>query len=101
MEGGDSVDETVTKPPSQAVIDAVADAEGIDPADLRPPACDPLHAVVDPESLDALFSDRADGGSRTNGCVTFSYSGYVVTVASDGTVVVRDPADLESDGTRE
>ncbi|ARS88323.1 HalOD1 output domain-containing protein [Natrarchaeobaculum aegyptiacum] len=97
MEGGDSVDETVTKPPSQTVIDAVADAEGIDPADLRPPAYDPLHAVVDPDSLDALFSDRADGAPRPTGCVTFSYCGYVVTVASDGSVVVRDPADVEPD----
>ncbi|GAB3666333.1 HalOD1 output domain-containing protein [Halopiger thermotolerans] len=86
--GGDSVDGTVHKTPSRAVVEAVADAEGVSPTELRPPEYEPLHAAVDPEALDSLFADRASGAPRSDGTVSFRYCGYQVTVAADGSVSV-------------
>ena len=99
MAGGDSVDRVATKSPSQAVIEAVADAEGVSPRALRPPAYQPLHEVIDPDSLDALFANRVDGAPRASGTVSFTYCGYAVTVDGDGSVTLeRRPS---SDDDRE
>lgn len=87
--GGDGVDATVERPPSQAVVEAIAALEGISPAKLRPPEYEPLHDVVDPEALDALFAERAGGRSRPGGSVTFHYCGYEVTVEECGTVTIE------------
>ena len=96
MEGGDSDDRPVTKPPTQSVIEAVADVEGVPPEELRPPAYEPLHEAIDPDALDALFANRADGAGRPGGRVSFSYCGYLVTVEADGTVSLEDdPDELE------
>ena len=65
--------------PSEAVLTAVADRDGIDPSDLTPRLSD----VLDPEALDSLFK----GGSAT---VTFDYRGYTVTVDQTGTVTLDD-----------
>lgn len=81
--GGDRVDGTVRKTPSRAVIEAVAEAEGIAPTELNPPDYEPLHTAVDPEALDALFADRASGAPRSDGTVSFRYCGYRVTVDAD------------------
>lgn len=69
-------------PASLAVVEAVAEAEGVDPADLDPP----LARVIDPDALDALFTDGSSGW------MTFHYSGYAVTVHADGSVDVRERA---------
>lgn len=74
-----------TEPPSQAVIELVAEAEDVDPVDLDVP----LYDAVDPEALDALFESTA-GSSRLNGQTTFEYLGHTVVVASDGTVELAD-----------
>lgn len=66
------------KPLSLKVIEAVAEARGVDPAALSPP----LHSVIDLEALDAVFED-ADGK------VTFEYDGDAVTVDGNGTVSVE------------
>lgn len=71
---------------SHAVVEAVADREGVDVTDLEPPAFEPLYTVVDPDALDAVFAPTHDGKRRTSGSVTFEYEGYTVTVNSDGTV---------------
>ncbi|MDG5817299.1 HalOD1 output domain-containing protein [Natronococcus sp. A-GB7] len=81
----DGTDETKRKPPSLAVVEAVADAEGIKYDQLTMPAYDPLHSVVDPTALDELFAPLRDGRPRT-GSVSFSYCGYDVTVDHRGTV---------------
>lgn len=60
---------------STAVVCAVGALEGRDPCSLRP-----LTDVLDPEALDLLFSPRADGSSRTGGCLSFIYSHCRVTV---------------------
>ncbi|OVE85546.1 HalOD1 output domain-containing protein [Natronolimnobius baerhuensis] len=92
--GGDSVGGAVRKPPSRAVIEAVAAAEDIPTTDLRPPEYEPLHTAIDPESLDTLFSQQADGTPRIGGSVSFQYCGYHVVVMADGRVVL-DPDDHE------
>lgn len=85
-ESGDSVDARASTPPSEAVVEAVATAEGIALEELCPPEYDPLHAAIDPEALDALFAPRRRGVSQREGTVTFSYCGYEITITSDGTV---------------
>lgn len=90
MEGGDSVDGTVAKPPTRAVVEAVAEAEGVPSEELRPPTYEPLHEAIDPDALDALFEDRADGRPRPGGTVTFPYCGYTVTVGADGAVTLEE-----------
>jgi hypothetical protein len=70
--------------PSQAVVEAVAEAEGVDPMGLHTT----LYEVIDPDALDALFqSSSADvAGPR----IEFTYHGYVVTVTGDGVAVTGE-----------
>ncbi|WP_254763800.1 HalOD1 output domain-containing protein [Natrinema marinum] len=93
VEGGGSVSSSSGQTPSQAVIEAVAKAEGIEPAALSPPEYEPLHAVVDPAALDALFADRSNGAKRPHGTVSFPFCGYAVTVDRDGTVALEEPTE--------
>jgi len=69
--------------PSTAVVERVADLEGVDSFRLEPP----LNDVIDPDALDALFAGR----SPTAGYVSFEYCGYTVAVQDDGNVAVVDP----------
>ncbi|WP_162224610.1 HalOD1 output domain-containing protein [Halorussus amylolyticus] len=75
-----------TEPLSTAVIDAVADAADVEPAELGAS----LYDQIDPDALDNLFSDRHNGIPRGSGHVVFSLLGYEITVYSDGHVVVRE-----------
>ena len=91
---GDRSDEADRQSLSFAVIEAVAEREGIDPVDLTPPAYEPLYAVVDPEALDALFLARTNGTVRSPGSISFEFCDYDVTVTSEGDVTVSDlPSD--------
>ncbi|WP_276300586.1 HalOD1 output domain-containing protein [Halorussus lipolyticus] len=74
------------RPLSAAVVDAVADAADVDPAEIGTP----LYDQIDPDALDNLFSDRHNGMPRGSGHVVFSLLDYEVTVYSDGYVVVRE-----------
>lgn len=66
-------------PPTDAVIEAVAAREGIDPVNLTDSLCD----AIDPDSLNAVC--------RTSTVrVTFSYHGYHVTVHSDNQVELTE-----------
>lgn len=49
---------------------------------------DPLHETVDVDALESLFAPRTDGTPRGLGEVSFEVEGFVVTVTSDGTVLV-------------
>lgn len=62
---------------STAVIEAIAEAEGVSAIDVRPP----LFSSIDPEALDQLFAADRLGGSPDS--VTFTHAGYEVTVDSD------------------
>ncbi|WP_226481510.1 HalOD1 output domain-containing protein [Natrinema amylolyticum] len=90
VKGGGSVGASSRKAPSQAVIEAVADAEGVPPTAVSPPDYQSLHAVVDPSALDALFADRPSGANRPGGTVSFSFCGYDVTVDQDATVTLEE-----------
>lgn len=63
---------------SHRVVSAVAEREGVEPAELRPP----LFEVVDPDALDAMFA-RSDA---ENVAVEFTYLGYEVVVSQSGGV---------------
>ena len=69
---------------SQAVIETVAEAEGVDTEDLTPP----LYDVVNPDALEQLFSATSTAG-RTEGKVVFSYRTHEITVTADGLVRVE------------
>lgn len=72
---------------SMAVVEAVAEFNGVDRV-----ALDALYDTVDPDALDALFSAR---GSRSAGAVRrvdFLFNGTDVTVFASGELVLR-PAD--------
>jgi hypothetical protein len=66
---------------STRVLTAVADAKACTPVDLEP-----LYNAINPEALDALFAPQANGTTRADGSVSFQYSGYQVTVSSEGDV---------------
>lgn len=74
--GADGGDEPA--PPSEGIIEALAEETDTDPLALPP-----LYETIDPEALDRLFADRDDG------TVTFSYCGYAVTVQHNGEVIVH------------
>ncbi|UPV73335.1 hypothetical protein M0R89_12350 [Halorussus limi] len=74
------------EPLSTAVIEAVADAADLEPAELGTP----LYDQIDPDALDNLFGDRHNGIPRGSGHVVFTLLDYEVTVYSDGYVVVRE-----------
>ena len=79
--------------PSFAVIEAIAEREGVDATEIEPPQYDALYDVCNPEALDALFAPREGGTPRGVGQISFRFCGYDVTVTSDGDVTVTDPAD--------
>jgi hypothetical protein len=64
---------------ASAVVDAVAEREGVDPTDLPP-----LYDAIGPDVLEVLHEADSDGNQR----VTFEYYGYRVTVSSDGSIVL-------------
>lgn len=77
-------DQTRDVTPSEAVVEAVAEAEGVDPMGLHTT----LYEVIDPDALDALFqSSSADAAAPR---IEFTYHGYVVTVTGDGVAVTRE-----------
>lgn len=88
-EGGDTVDTSGYSAPSQTVVTAVAQAEGVPVEELCPPEYQPLHDVIDPQALDELFMSKADGSLRGPGHVSFTFCGYDVTVESDGSVTLE------------
>lgn len=64
---------------SEKVVTVVAQHENICPTRLP----EPLYGIIDPEALDNLFQTQ-------QGCVTFSYLGYKITVESTGHVKVQN-----------
>lgn len=66
---------------TEALVLAVADANGVDPL-----ALDPLYDEVDLEALERLV--RRGEGASTDVRATFTVHGCDVTVAADGTLTV-------------
>ena len=69
---------------STAVVEAVAEAEGVSPTEMEPP----LHRAIDPDALNELFGPkRSSPDSEFR--VSFTYSGYEITVRGPGQIEVR------------
>jgi hypothetical protein len=68
------------EPVSLGVVEAVADAKGVEPTDLD----ERLYDCVDPDALDRLFAD----GTGWDGRLSFTMAGCRVEVEASGTVVV-------------
>lgn len=65
--------------PSEAVVQVIAQAKGVDPLEMPS-----LYRIVDPEALDTVF--KGSSGSY----VQFPFCGYTVTVASDGRIIIQN-----------
>jgi len=65
---------------TDAVVRAIAQAEGVPPTELSPP----LYESANPEALDSLFAAPL-GDVR----VSFFHCGYEVAVESDGRTGIR------------
>lgn len=74
------VDQSVT----QAVVAAVADADGVSPVEVTPP----LYEAIDPDALETVVASMTSGPDEPAGRVEFAYSGYEVVVTEDGEVSV-------------
>jgi len=66
---------------SDAILAAVAEAEGVDETDLTPP----LYEAINPEALDTLFRD-------SGGTIEFQYHGYTVMIDHEGTISLKEDA---------
>lgn len=62
------------KTPTQAVVERVAAAEGVDPLELQPPLFD----AIDADAMDSLF-ESANSATK----LQFTYHGYNVTIDGD------------------
>lgn len=69
-------------PPSVAVIERVAAAEGTTPLELATP----LHETLDPDALDALVGSLSAGDKPSDWCIYVSYCEYQVRIEAGGTV---------------
>lgn len=65
---------------TEAVIEAVADEEGVSPLQLEP-----LATVIDPDALNALYSEDRRGVK-----LEFAYHGYRVRVDADGRLALDE-----------
>lgn len=79
---------------STAVVEAVAERVGVEPANLEPP----LYTAVDPDALDDLLTSMTADGN--DGAVSFSYLGFEVTVHDDGSVELENSNGGPSDDSR-
>lgn len=68
--------------PSCAVVEAIADLAGIEPAALADEADIVLYDHIDPEALDTLVEHRSDGEIH----LSFSVAEYDVWIDSDEVV---------------
>lgn len=78
--------------PAEAIIDALAEAAGVDPLELPP-----LYEFVDCDALDRLFAEH-DGASGAAALLSFRIDNWNVFVRADGRVRVCDgtrPTDPE------
>lgn len=66
------------EPVTNAVINAVADEEGVSPLELEP-----IASVIDPDALNTFFAH-----GRTDTTVEFTYHEYRVSVTGDDQVTV-------------
>lgn len=71
-----------TRPPSIAVIEAIAAIKGIDPMDMD----STLYDYIDPDALNQLFLSNDLGDIE----VDFTIDQYTLTVRRDGGIEIRE-----------
>jgi hypothetical protein len=91
--GSSGSDDAERRSPTVAVIEAVAEAEGVRPEEVCPPAYESLYSAIDPNALDALFAPHVDGTPRSTGTISFRFAGYRVVVDHHGTVTLEPGSD--------
>lgn len=69
---------------SETVIEAIADAEGVDPTAISPP----LYEVLDPDALDSFVGATSDS-LATDMRIGFQYYGYEVRIHRDRLVLTE------------
>jgi hypothetical protein len=69
--------------PSTAVVETVAQAADCDHQELSP-----LYEWIDPDALDAIIAPPLARTTDTTASISFTYTGYSVTVHSTGAVHV-------------
>lgn len=67
----------------EAVVDAVAEAAGVDPLDLPP-----MYEFIDPDAVDKLF--RRPQTRKMDQYLSFRFDEWVVSIHADGVIRVRD-----------
>ena len=70
--------------PAEVIIDALAEAAGVDPLELPP-----LYEFVDGDALDSLFEEH-DGASDAEALLSFRVEHWNVFVRADGRVRICD-----------
>jgi hypothetical protein len=75
------------------IVYTISEAAGVAPRNLTSP---PLYECIDVPALEDTFFGPGDGARRGTGTVSFRYTGYLVTVRSDGWVQVFEEAGPET-----
>lgn len=70
---------------TEAVVSAVADAEGVSPLELPP-----LATVIDPDALESFVSGTAGRPGTSSRTVEFRYIDYTVAIDENGDVTVDE-----------
>ena len=69
------------EPLERRIITHVAAQKNVNPTTLAP-----LYTVINPDALETLFAPQIDGTPRPGGQIQFDYSGYHITVTSEGDI---------------
>jgi hypothetical protein len=80
------------QPPAEVIVDALAEAAGVDPLELPP-----LFDYVDPDALNSLFG-KHDGTKDADAILSFRIENWNVFVRADGHIRICDgtrPTDPE------
>ena len=87
------------KSPTEAIIEALAEAEGVSTTDLPP-----LYDAIDPDALDQMFKNHT-GASDAEATLCFRFDTWNIFVRADGLIRICDatqhvdPALIFEDGT--
>lgn len=74
-------------PISEAVVDAVAAAEGVEPTELTAR----LHDSIDTDALDRLYESATERGEDLR--LAFTFGEYEVVIESERPVLVRESSE--------
>lgn len=73
--------------PSTAVIETITQAENCEQQELSP-----LYDVINPDAFDTVLASQTAAHADSAATISFTYTGYSVTVENTGTVHVHPAA---------